>query len=119
MNNAPYHVTVYLHPSCNCDSGTFHAEYNVRMTGDELIAFNRRVAEIRDKIEADYKKRQESFWARQRDLQKQGKSTRDMGIGPLRPEFSVHVVLLEESVIDGNKLMEELDTFAISEGLWE
>lgn len=119
MNTAPYHVTVYYGPTCSQDSGYYHAEYNVRMTGDELIAFNRRVAEIRETIEADHKKRQQAHWDRMRQLEKQGKSTRHEGIGPMRPEFSVHIVLLEETVIDGTKLMEEFDTFVISEGLWE
>ncbi len=118
MNNAPYHVTIYLFPAYT-DSGSYHAEYNVRMTGLELIEFNRSVDEIRETIEAQFKAAQQRHQDRLKQLQREGKSTREAGFGPMRPEFKVHVIQLEESVIDGDKLLKELEYFAVSEGLRE
>jgi hypothetical protein len=74
------------------------------------------VTETREKLDAAHIENQRKFWAKQREMQKKGESTR-MGLGPHRTEFSVTIVRLEDSVIDGTKLMAEFNEFATREGL--
>lgn len=116
--SASYHVTIYLHPA-STDSGEWHSNYNVRLTGEELVAFNRRVAEVSDKLERDHQKALLGFYDRLRQMEREGKSTRNEGMGPRKPEFIVRSVRLEQTIIDGAKLMDEFDKFANVEGLWE
>lgn len=115
--NPLYHITVYLDSSCNCDAGYYHATHNVRLSGEELIAFNRRVSDVQAKIEKDFEERRLKFSAQVYQLQREGKSTRNVGREPHKPELNVTILRLEESVIDGDAMLENFNTFVKSEGL--
>lgn len=116
MDSQTYHIRIYLDSSIQCDAGYFDAEYNVRLSAEELIAFNTRVADIQGQIDKDHERREKQFRARVRQTQREGKSIRDLRT-PHKQNLSVQITLLSQSVIDAAKLMANFEETVKRESL--
>ena len=60
-----------------------------------------------------------TFNAYVRQPQKEGKPTRHVGMGPRKPQLSVTITRLEDSMLNGAKLVENFNEFVEREGFEE